>query len=161
MLVDFNKMPDQAKVWIYQADRPFTNVEEKLIRERSQSFIETWAAHGQPLAGSYQLLHHQFLVIAVDESLNGASGCSIDASVGLIRDLQSNLQLDFLDRSKVAFMVDDQVFLHRLTELKQVVAEGVVNENTRLFNNSIDTLGEWKTSWITPARESWMKRYFA
>ena len=38
--------------------------------------------------------------------------------------------------------------------------EKAVSENTIVFNNLLNTLGEWQDFWEVPASESWHNRFF-
>jgi hypothetical protein len=49
-----------------------------------QAFLENWAAHGTSLVSSYQLKYNRFIILAVDQDVQSATGCSIDASVEFI-----------------------------------------------------------------------------
>ena len=87
-------------------------------------FVEGWNAHGQKLTAGFDFLHGHFLILAVDESDHAASGCSIDSSVGLIRDLSARFEIDFLNRTKVAIWENEEVVLLPLPKLKEEVASG-------------------------------------
>ena len=93
MYIPFEEMSPNSRVWIYQADRQLSNQEVSLIEDSSKQFLSEWAAHGNALKSSFSVFHDKFLVISVDENYNSASGCSIDASVGLVRKLESELKL--------------------------------------------------------------------
>ncbi|WP_109833081.1 hypothetical protein [Reichenbachiella versicolor] len=160
MLVAFEELPETARVWVYQANRKLTKEEQSSIDIKSSQFLEQWAAHGAPLKSSFQILHDQFLVISVDEGFNAASGCSIDSSVGLIRDLQSEFSIDFFDRTKICFLKDNEVFGAPMTELKSLIADGQIEDSTLTFNNLVQNIQEFKNNWVVPAKESWIKRYF-
>ncbi len=160
MVSEMQKMPESARLWVYQSNRSFDETEIALIRKATEKFLETWAAHGSELTASYEIRFDQFLILAVDESRAGASGCSIDASVSFIRQLESQLNVSFLDRSKIAYLNDDHVFLTSLNQLKEKVTDGSIRTDTKIINNSVATYGDWKRSWIQPAADSWMARYF-
>ena len=66
MLVPFNTLPNNARVWIYQANREFTENEIHEISKKAEDFIETWTRHGEDLKASYEIKYQQFLVLAVD-----------------------------------------------------------------------------------------------
>lgn len=160
MLTTVDVMPDTARLWVYQSDRNLSKTEIEWVRQRTQLFLDQWAAHGQGLTASYLLEHDQFLILMVDERHEAASGCSIDASVSLIRELEQYLGNSFLDRSKVAILKDNKVQLLPLNGIKKAIAEGVILPNTSVFNNSVCTFGEWKSQWQQPASSSWMARFF-
>lgn len=165
MYVPFEEMPGHARIWIYQADRPLSHAEEEYALQLCQTFMSRWAAHGKDLKSSVNIYHHQFLVIAVDESHNQASGCSIDASVALVRELEqkfstSRQSLSFFDRTKVAFVYQDQVFLESLSRLKERIAEGNIQPETLTFNNLVGSKEQFEKEWVVPAKSSWLARYF-
>lgn len=153
-------MPGTARVWIYQADRKFTVAEEEKVQEVAQTFIESWAAHGAPLKSSFKIFHHQFLVITVDEDYNQASGCSIDSSVAFVKQIEQLLGINFFDRTKIAFIHNDEIYLESLSNLKSQVAAGRISESTLTFNNLITSKRELDSAWVVPAKSTWMNKYF-
>lgn len=160
MFVSFEELPGSARVWIYQSDRMLSAQDIATIEAISKDFLTGWAAHGAPLKSSYQVLHDKFLVIAVDENFNQASGCSIDASVGLIRNLEQSLKINFFDRTKVCFLINDEVFESPITELKKLIETGTIQADTPTFNTLASNKSSLDESWMIPAEESWLKRYF-
>lgn len=160
MEVTLDTIPDTARLWIYQADRPFTPEEEEKINELTGAFVSQWAAHGQPLKATFEIKYHQFIILAVDEGYHQASGCSIDASVGLIRQIENQLKVNLLDRTKIAFLDGERVVLIPMKDLKEAVGAGKIGPETKIFNNMIDRASDWKTKWLEPAKHSWMSRYF-
>ncbi len=160
MQISFDKLSDTSRLWVYQAQRPFTKSELDKIIGLTESFITNWEAHGQPLAASYEIRYNQFLIISVDESYNGATGCSIDASVALVRNIEAEVGISMLDRSQIAFLDNDQVTMESLASLKTAVVEGKITKDIPVFNNSVSSLKDYKEKWIVPAGDSWMSRYF-
>jgi len=165
MYIPFEEMPAHARIWIYQASRPLGQAEETYVTELGKKFTSSWAAHGKPLQSSVKVFHQRFLVIAVDESYNQASGCSIDASVALVKELEekfstSQEQFSFFDRTKVAFLHNDEVFVESTTQLKQQVAQGKIRPETLTFNNLVHNKAQFDKEWIVPAKDSWLSRYF-
>ncbi len=160
MYLPFEQIADTARIWIYQSNRAFTAAEQADILKRSEAFISEWTAHGSKLSSSVAVYHHQFLVMAVNEEAGLASGCSIDSAVRFIKSLEPAFGLNFFDRSQVAFFVNDQIVLMPLQKIKEKVAEGHIQENTRVFNNLIGNKTELQSQWLIPAKDSWLKKYF-
>ncbi len=160
MLVPFEKLDSQSKIWIYQSDRKFSEAEKEIIRENTESFLVEWTAHGNTLEAGMSILHDQFIVIGVNEALHGASGCSIDKSFQFMRLLGEKLNLNLLERSKVAIRKNAQIQLIDFTEIKSLISSGVIASDTEIFNNTISTKSELETSWLQQAENSWIKRYF-
>ena len=88
MLVPFESLPDEARIWIYQANRTFTDEEVTRLKSQLDEFLTQWTVHGSNLKAGYEIRYKRFLVIGLDQSLNAASGCSIDASVHFIQTLE-------------------------------------------------------------------------
>ena len=159
MYVPFEHLPDHARLWIYQADRKFSEAEEKVINEELQIFCELWVAHGNPLNTSFKIERAQFLILAVDEGVNGASGCSIDGSVRLLKSLQERMGIDFLSHSKVAFLIDGDIKLIPVRELEQAFTAGILGPGTPTFDLLAGTKGVWERDWILSVEKTWLAKY--
>ncbi|MFP4089208.1 MAG: hypothetical protein ACLFUB_07520 [Cyclobacteriaceae bacterium] len=166
MYIPFEDMPPDARVWIYQASRALSQAEINYTHQLGQQFTSAWAAHAKPLRASVKVFHKRFLVIAVDESYNLASGCSIDASVALVKELEQKFSSEaepfsFFDRSKVAFLHQDEIFVEPTARLKQQVAEGRITPETLTFNNLVSNKKQMEQEWLVPAGDTWLSRYFS
>jgi hypothetical protein len=159
MFVSFEELPSHTRLWIYQADRCFTQEEESLISHSLNSFCEQWAAHGHALKTSFKIEHSQFIILAADESFSLPSGCSIDSSVHIIKSLAEKTGIDFFDRSLIAFWIGGKTKLFSLTKLKEEFAAGTLTAETSTFNNLVATKSEWQNGWLTPAKNTWLARY--
>ena len=160
MYIDFDKLPDQARVWVYQANRPLTTDDVKTIEDTLQPVLDQWAAHGQPLLASMKLVDNQFVVIGVDEGYNLPSGCSIDASMRSLQAIGQQLNVDFFDRSAAIRLADGTVSTFALPTLKAAVADGVITPDSTVLNTLVATKSEFLTGWYVRAADSWLKRYF-
>ena len=103
MLVDFKDLPDSSRIWIYQSNRSFSEVELVEIRAALDQFLSEWTAHGSDLNAGYEIPYNRFIVIALDQSIAGATGCSIDASVRFIQSLEQKYTVDLLDKMNVSY----------------------------------------------------------
>ena len=88
MLVPFDQLPNQSRIWIYPSNRRFTKGELFVLRGELNDFISKWTAHNQSLETSYDLPYNQFILLAVNQQTVQASGCSIDASVRFIQEVE-------------------------------------------------------------------------
>lgn len=160
MYVPFESLPPESKIWIYQSNRKFSDDEFASIENDLKSFLENWAAHGTGLEASYQLKYNRFIIIAVNQENQIATGCSIDASVQFIQDLEKKYEVDLLDKMNVTFKLGEHIAHKPLIEFKKMAKEKAVSENTIVFNNLVNTIEEWNESWEVPAAESWHSRFF-
>ncbi len=159
MLVDFDSLPDQSRVWIYQCNRTFTDVEILEIKKKLDAFIESWTAHGQDLQAGYKLPYKRFIVLALNQNLNVATGCSIDASVHFIQELEKEYEVDLMDKMNVSFKQGQYVAYKPLLEFKKMAKQNAVSKNTIVFNNLVTNISEFKDNWEVPASESWHSRF--
>ncbi|MGM0635182.1 MAG: ABC transporter ATPase [Bacteroidota bacterium] len=159
MLVDFNELPDHARIWIYQANRSFTEEEQDEIRIRISSFLEEWTAHGSSLKAGFQLKYKRFIILGLDQSQASASGCSIDASVHFIQELEKRYEVDLLDKMNVTFKQGKFLAYKDLKEFKKMVKNKAVSANTIVFNNLVNNKGEFEDAWEVPLSESWHSRF--
>ena len=160
MLVPFERLDSQSKIWIYQSGKKFSEDEKDFIIKKTESFLIEWTAHGNSLEAAVQILYNQFIIIGVNENINDASGCSIDKSVNYMRELGKRLNTNLLERSKVAIKENTQIKLINFSEIKYLVSEKLITSETQVFNNAIVSKKELETDWLQPAVNSWIKRYF-
>lgn len=161
MFVPFKNLGPGARVWIYQAERTLDESEFGIVDQFIRPFLEGWKAHGRSLKSSYTIMHDQFVVIAVDEVDQEATGCSIDSSVGVLQRLQEALGVTMLDRSKVPFFINGKVELVDFRRIRDLVSEGTIHADTDTFNNAVTSKAELESCWITPASRSWVRRYLS
>ena len=159
MLVDFNTLPETSRVWIYQANRSFTETEIEEIKLKLDTFIENWTAHGSDLQSGYEVKYKRFIVIALNQNLNAATGCSIDASVHFIQQLEKEYNVDLMDKMNVSYKQGEFIAHKPLNEFKQMAKQRAVSKNTIVFNNLVANKAEYIENWEVPASESWHSRF--
>lgn len=159
MFTEYNNLPNNSRVWVYQSNREFTEKEIAFISDRAISFINTWTRHGDNLKGSFTIKYNQFLVLAVDESFNNVSGCSIDSSVRFVQEIQKELQLDLMDKMNVTFKDGDTINLVKLPDFQKFAATQKITQETIVFNNMVNTKEDFENNWEVPAKQSWHKRF--
>lgn len=159
MLADFNTLPDDSRVWIYQANRSFTEVELIEIKNDLNEFLENWTAHGKDLKAGFEIKYNRFLVIALDQSGQAVTGCSIDASVHFIQHLEKKYKVELLDKMNVSFKQGEYIAYKTLLDFKAMAKQKAISKNTIVFNNLVATKGEYLDHWEVPASESWHARF--
>ncbi len=160
MFVPFDTLPDEAKLWIYQSNRKFSDDEISEIESDLTQFIENWSAHGTPLEASFTISYNRFIILAVNQNIQEVTGCSIDSSVALIQSIEQKFKVDLLDKMNVTYKQGEHITHKTLTDFKRMAKEKAVSENTIVFNNLVNTLGEWHEYWEVPAKDSWHSRFF-
>lgn len=147
------------RVIIYPASRPFTVLESKVITEKLFDFLATWAAHGKPLSSSFKIEKNQFIVVCVDEENEAASGCSIDALGGLMRQLDEDFQLGLFDRMKASFVENGEVKTMKLQDFRNAVKSGEISDEIQVFDFSKNTYVAFLSDFLLPLKRSWAGIY--
>lgn len=160
MYIPFEDLPGHSRIWIYQANRKLSDDEVTEISDATKEFVENWAAHGKSLEASFIIKHNRFIILAVNQEVQAATGCSIDASVAFIQSLEAKYNIDLLDKMNVTYRVGEFIAFKTLIEFKQLAKNKSVSENTVVFNNLVNTIEEWQDFWEVPANESWHSRFF-
>lgn len=155
--VNFNELPETARVWIFASDRPLAGDDARTLLRAVDAFLEQWKAHGSPLRCAREWTGDRFLAIGVDPTVEQASGCSID---GLFRGLQS------LERSLATRLVaggrvfyrdgNGQPQLASRAELPTLAARGALSEDTPVFDTSITEARAYRERFVQPARDTWV-----
>ena len=159
MLVPFDELAAEARVWIYQSDRKISKEERAELDIQLRNFIAAWTAHGNNLQGGYKIAYDQFIVIGVDESFNQASGCSIDSLFHFMQAIENQSRLNLSDRSKVAFLVNDDILLEDFRNTRELVKSNTITAHTPTFNNHITTKKALEDGWLSTVEDSWLKKY--
>ncbi|MDQ3015579.1 MAG: hypothetical protein M3R25_02500 [Bacteroidota bacterium] len=152
--------PDESRIWIYQADRPFEDKDIILVNEEIDAFCVQWTSHSRDLHAIGGVMHDQFVVLVVDETQSNASGCSIDKSVAFVKSLERKYDRSLLGRDSVAWL-DDREHIHTvpLAELKNEVMGGVLTMDTKVFDNLVSNRKDYISRWTVPLGQSWMKKF--
>jgi hypothetical protein len=160
MYIPFEQLPLESKIWIYQSNRKFTEDEVQAIETDLKGFLETWESHGTGLESSYQLKYQRFIIIAVNQEVQAATGCSIDKSVQFIQHIEQKYQVELLDKMNVTYKTGEHIAHKTLLDFKKMAKEKAVSDQTIVFNNLVNTIEEFNDSWEIPASESWHSRFF-
>src|SRR5688572_27622278 len=115
MYIPFEKLNPSSRIWIYQANKTLTQMDAEILRRHLHAFTEQWTVHGHPLEASFDIRHDQFVIIAANDQ---TSGCSIDASVRVMKEAGEQIQADFFDRGLVAVKEGEQVRMYPTRDLK-------------------------------------------
>lgn len=159
MYVPFDQLPDEARIWIYPSNRKMSEEEVDQIKALMADFLQQWTAHGQNLNAGFELPHNRFIVIGLDQSNAAASGCSIDASVHFIQEIEKKFDLVLLDKMNVTYYNGPHIAHKSLADFKAMAKARSVSPRTVVFNNLVTTKEEYRDHWEVPASESWHARF--
>lgn len=146
----------QSRVWIYQAGRPFSEEEARMIDEQLLQFYLQWEAHGQPVKGWAKLLFRQFVVVMADETGTHVSGCSTDGMVRVVKSLERQFSTTFFDRMTLTFLKNEKAEMLPMNQVSYALEKGFLSGETPFFNNTVTTLEALQNEWIVPLKASWL-----
>ena len=147
-------------MWIYTTDRPLTDGEVVIAQQALDAFARQWTAHNQALQAKAEVFQRQFVILMVDESRAGASGCSIDKSVHFLEQLGLELGADFFERMRFAWIENDEMLFAGRPEFAAHIGNGRISDETPVANTLAQTKQELAEKWLVPFGKSWHRRLF-
>ncbi len=151
---------ENSRVWIYQSDKELTAEQTEKLQQQLNNFTQSWTAHNHQLKAAAIVKYNRFIILLVDESQAGATGCSIDKSVHLMKLIEQEYHVNLFDRFNLAYRVDSGITSVPRAQFEELVKAGVIDESTIVFNNMVQTLAELQTKWEVPLKDSWHMQLF-
>ncbi len=151
----------QSRVWVYQSDRKFTSTEEIELLDKLSEFTNQWKAHGNELQAKAEIRYGFFIILTVDETKANVTGCSIDSSVRIIKEIEQLFNVDLFNRFNMAYKVDGEVIVNGKEDFETLVNIKKITEETIVFNNMVQNLDELNSKWEVQFKDSWHSTVFA
>ncbi len=153
-----NKLSQSSRVWIYQSKTPIAPASLPAIQQHLKEFTRQWTSHNQALKAVGEVLHERFIVLMVDESLSGASGCSIDSSVHFVQLLEQEYKLNLFDRMTFTYEQNGEILAADRNEFAELYAAGKINDDTLVFDNLVSNKADFDSKWKVRLADSWHKQ---
>lgn len=156
MRVPFADLPDDARIWIFSASRPLDDATGARLLSQVDAWLDQWKAHGVPLTCAREWRDDRFLVIGVDQSQAGASGCSIDALFRVLRDCERESGTPLVAGGRVFYreMSGDIVCTDR-DGFRALAGSGLADARTRVFDPTLTVARDYRAGFERAAGESW------
>lgn len=151
---------ENSRVWIYQSDRQLSDTETAQVQQHIDAFTKMWTAHNNQLKAKGDVRYNRFLVLIVDETQAGASGCSIDKSVHFMKQIEQAFGINLFDRFNLAYREGNEVLSLPRDAFEDKLRTGEINTQTTVFNNLVPTLKDLQTKWEVPFKDSWHMQLF-
>jgi hypothetical protein len=151
---------EHSRVWIYQSDRELYDEQVKELQEILNNFTAEWTAHNHQLKAKAEIRYNRFLILVVDESQAGASGCSIDKSVNFMKEIEQQFGIHLFDRFNLAYREGEKVLSTPRHHFEELLKSGKINTDTIVFNNLVQDLQQLETKWEVPFKNSWHAQLF-
>jgi hypothetical protein len=155
-LATFDKLPDDARVWVFGAAAPVDEIDAAKLLAAVDTYLLQWKAHGHPLTAARDWRDERFLVIAVDQRTEGASGCSIDGLFRMLQDLEAAVGSSLVTGGLVFFRgPGDLVCALSREDFEALARRGGADGNTVVFDTTITAAGDYRARFEVPASASW------
>jgi hypothetical protein len=147
-----------SRVWIYTANRALTEPESAKVQQALDVFVRQWTAHNQALTAKAEVFNNQLIILMVDETGAGASGCSIDKSVHFLEQLGAELGVDFFERMRFAWVENGALRWADRHSFAGEVTAGRIGADTPVLNTLVQSKHALETQWLVPFAQSWHRR---
>ena len=152
MLVEFENISDDSRIWIYASPIFLDNENQSYISKLLSNYIDSWQAHQVSLTASLTILENHFIVIALDENIAGASGCSIDALQHKIQEIEHYLAVSLTNRLNIFCQIENKIQCLPSSELSKFA-----NKETLFYDLTIQKKSDLN-SYLKPIKEGWCSR---
>jgi hypothetical protein len=159
MFVDFEEIPEDAKVWVYPSSRKFYPNEIEALEEKVKTFVENWKEEDVTFKASYKILYNRFIVFTADDIATELSNADMDAAVSLILNLQETYEVALLDRMNVCFKQGEHVQYKDLKDFKKLLKNKALTGKSIIFDNLVNTKQDFDNYWEITIEESWYNRF--
>ena len=144
-------------MWLFGAQRTLTDAEAVSIQGQMVDFVSGWQAHGKGLTADFCLLHRCILIVAVDESKEAPSGCSIDKVFHLLQSQKGKFDLDFFQRTLVWVLKGNDICILNKLEVQAALDSGEIHRDAPTMNMLAQSLGDLKKKGLTMSlSDSWI-----
>lgn len=150
---------DRSRIWFYTANRDLTESEIDFIQEKLAIFIPNWTAHNNRLKAFGQVFFNRVLLIMVDETQAGVSGCGIDKSVQFVENTGKQLGIDFFNRMIIGTKQNDTIEFMPLNLFVEKIKNGELATHTLVLDTLLTSKQEFDKYLFRPANSTWLKRF--
>ncbi len=157
----FSSFHADTRLWVYGFEHELSTSEIALIAKTMDDFTRNWTSHGATVTGDYLICHRMFVLLC-GNCPTGISGCSIDGSVRIFKNLKEHHHLNGLNHDLVYYRAGDQVRVVDRENFQKLLDQEEITPDTHVFNNLIQTVGElWNNHWEIPFSQSWHAQAFS
>jgi len=149
MLADFHTLPEESRIWLYAAENALSKDQQNYILKVISDALKGWNAHQRPLTAGVTVLENHFIIIALDESKNAASGCSIDTLQNTIQKIEKELSITLMNRLNVFCEIEGQIVC-----IPSFKLGSTVSSDTPFYDLTILTKSDLNT-YLKPLSEGW------
>ena len=149
MLSEFYNLPDSSRIWMYASEEVLTSKQQDFILDYISEHLRTWNAHKLDLTAGVTIMENRFIIVALDEEKNKASGCSIDTLQKTILELEKELSISLMNRLNVYCKIDGEIKCIPSFKLSELA-----DSETLFYDLTVQKKEDLKT-YLKPISEGW------
>ena len=154
---DLEGFAPDSKVWVFVANRKLINSEVEKIRQRLKDYCVKWVSHSDKLKAEGFVVDDVLILLAVDNKMYSASGCSIDSAMRFIQELEREFNVELLDRQNFAYVSEGKSELVKKSDLRLRMSNGEISGSTLFYNPLVSNFQELQSDFLKPMDSFWMK----
>ena len=145
-------------MWAYTISRELNSNELQQLIVAGQNFVNSWTAHENKLSAEFSVFGNRIILVKVDEAVYNASGCSIDKLVRFVKILETDFNVELLNRLLVPYQHDDKIEVIPTSVFKEKLNTKQLSENTLVYVTAIADEKEL-LEWQQPVKNTWLSKY--
>ena len=151
MLIEYKKISSESKVVLYPSSRKFYDNEVEEIRLSIENFI----SDELEFSIAFKIEYQRFLLFFISDDVVITIEF-MDKIANFIQQIEKKYQVILLDKVNVSFKQGDFVQYQEMKKFRKLVKSKSISKKTIVFNNLIQTKGEFENEWEVPLQESWL-----
>jgi len=151
MLTNYQNISSESKVLLYPSSRKFYDNELEEIQIKMKNFISDWP----DFSAAFKIEYQRFLVFFMSNDTLITMEF-MDRIANFILNLEKEYQITLLDKVNVSFKQGKYVQYQEMKKFRKLVKNKSISKDTIVFNNLIQTKGEFEKQWEVPLHESWL-----
>jgi len=155
MIVSYDELTPEAKIFIYPASRKLFPVELPEIKQELNKFCKE--LDGIDIC--FDLKYDRFIVFIISDQTH-LNLEQHNLLVDFVQKLEKRFDLVLLDKVNVCFKQGQYVQMKEIPDFKVLIKNKGVSKKTIVFDHMINTKYEYEDSWEVPAGESWVSHFF-
>lgn len=155
MLINYQNLSQEAKVYLYPSSRKFYPNEIEELDQKVKNFITNWSE----FSASYKIKYNRFLLFFITEDAVITTAL-LDKLVIFIQQLENDYKITLLDKVNVCFKQGEFVQYQEMKRFRELVKKKSISKKTVVFNNLIQTKYEFENEWEVNVMESWLSHLF-
>ena len=151
------QIADNARLWVFTSNKELSSEQSAFIETEMTLFLQGWNNHGRAMAGKAWIELNRILVVAADENIMLASGCSIDKLNREVLRIGNALGVNLFDRLTVLFKENGEIQTEGIAQFWALRKANRITDETEVLDTTVNSFGEWSVSKWKSFANTWHK----